>query len=288
MARGKPKHHELPQAYLRGFCELSTSHIWVFANGPCFQPGTKYGDNPRQTGVRLTALRADGYESTDADGRSHYRYEERLGQLERKADPVFAKIRSLGAIDTNDKETLAEYIFLTYKRLATRDEIMGDLLTGLLADSSEQIATLVKTSPMARALHDTYNDARTENGATRLLRESMVQNLGFVVAELKRKRWQLIKAAPPQFFVTTDSPVVFDAALGLSAASLLFPLSQHLFLLADNSHGADLQYRDANVEETARLNSVLIKCAKREIYSPHPVEWIHKAWRAGFTFAVAN
>jgi hypothetical protein len=41
----KPKHHELPELYLKGFCEPGTSFVWVFEKGKPFSPGLKRGKN---------------------------------------------------------------------------------------------------------------------------------------------------------------------------------------------------------------------------------------------------
>jgi len=97
-------------------------------------------------------------------------------------------------------------------------------------------------------------------------------------------RWQFVKAAPDRYFVTSDNPVVFDRVLGLKAATLIFPLSQKLVLIADHASEDDLAYREAIEEETLKLNTMTIITADQEVYSPYPDRWIHLGWTEGFRF----
>jgi hypothetical protein len=113
----------------------------------------------------------------------------------------------------------------------------------------------------------------------------MVQNVGFVHREIIGKRWEFIKAAPESYFVTTDNPVVFDRNLGLSVATLIFPLSQDVILVASRREGKDLHYRDTSLSNVQKLNSKIIMCAEQEVYSPHPDEWICRGWTEGFIFS---
>ena len=62
MPNTKHNHHYVPRAYLRGFADPSEpSHIWVYARGKSFDPGSKGHHNPRRTSLKKAGATRDFY-----------------------------------------------------------------------------------------------------------------------------------------------------------------------------------------------------------------------------------
>jgi hypothetical protein len=136
----------------------------------------------------------------------------------------------------------------------------------------------------AKKLQKELEHWESKDAETLFLRESMIGQTGLVHHALMAKSWSFVRSAPEDFFMTTDNPVLFDRALGLERSTLLFPLTQKIVLVADDSDAEDLTYRDSAPEETRKLNALIIVSATREVYSPCADQWIHNGWTDGFNF----
>lgn len=211
----KPKHHELPKLYLKGFCQPRTSFLWVFEKGKSFAPGLKTRkNNPYRGGINVTALRKDGYAARAADGRVHYEYERKLHDKETFADSVLRKVRNQEPISWAEKETLARYIGLMIKRLSRRDEQARPRMADILAKSemhglARELAYAGQFGK-ARELMDAMEKLESHDGTTGLLRESMLMDFDQVHGAIVGMQWRFLIAASDRYFVTTDNPVVFD------------------------------------------------------------------------------
>jgi hypothetical protein len=291
MAAKRRRHHEIQEYYLRGFCELGTSFVWIFDRNRPFSPGGKYGvNNPCRRGVGVTALRSDEYAARTRAGKKDYLYELELNKQEQPATEVMRKIAAFGEIGAADKCILAAYIFLTLKRVTRRDDEMRqkvrEALAKMTAERRNEVLRQAAAGQFASAnqLQKELGYWESEDAETVLLRESMIGQVGLVHQALMAKAWQFVRAAPEDFFVTSDNPVVFDRSLGLRLATLLFPLTQNVVLVADGSGGEDLVYRDSSPDETRKVNSMIIMSAEREVYSPRADESIHRGLTDGFSF----
>jgi hypothetical protein len=288
----KPKHHELPEAYLKSFCEPGTSFVWVFEKGKPFSPGLKRGkNNPYRGGLHVTALRKDAYGARGDDGRIHYEYETKLQKKETLADSVLVKVRKQEPITLAEKETLARYIGLMMRRLSRRDEQARPRMTKILANSrmhalARELAYMGNFAK-ARELMEAMERLQTHDGTTSLLRESMLMEFDDVHAAMMRIPWRFAIAAPGRYFVTTDDPVVFDRHQGLGNSPLFtFPLSSSVMLDAWWMHTQDLAYAQLSVAETRHLNAMVISQSDKVIYSPQPDQWVQDGATNGFQFVV--
>lgn len=280
-----PNHHELPRYYLRGFVEPGTSLLWAYTRGLRFNPGTKFGNNPRRQGLRITGIRADGYVSWTRDGHSHFEYESALQRKERQADNVIAKARSFGNFDRADKEVLARYIGLTWRRLRERDEQILPIWERELAQSrwpadAWQLAIAGKVDD-ARALLDEFRWMRTAQGKIDLLRETMMSDFNMVHQVLLELRWTFYRCPENEYFITSDVAVTYDRAAGLRQSPLLFPLSSDVMLVGTRWGDSDLTWKEASGEMTKKLNAMVMHSAKQHVFSPRPDEWISVAWDRG-------
>jgi hypothetical protein len=283
----KRKHHEIPEYYLRGFCEPGTSFVWTFDKIRPFLPGAKRGvNNPVRSGVRLTALREDEYLARTPMGKKHYEFESKLQRKEHLADSAIRKVCAFQPIMDSDKKILAAYVFLMLKRVTKRDrEMRVNVKTALNRMTTAQRAQAKRSGRGVEESNRLMKEIGfwdSEDGVTDALRRTMVEDVGLVHGVLSARTWEFVKPSPGEFFVTSDNPVVFDKALGLERATLIFPLSQRVILVTDGSN--DLAYRTASSEEVRKYNALIVVTAEREVYAPQPEEWIHIGWTKGFTF----
>jgi hypothetical protein len=138
----------------------------------------------------------------------------------------------------------------------------------------------------ARELMEEMERLQTHDGTTGLLRESMLMDFDNVHAAMMRLPWRFAIAAPGRYFVTTDSPVVFDRHQGLRNSPLMFPLSSSVILDAWWMHAQDLAYAQLSVAETRHLNAMVISQSDKVVYSPRPDQWVQDGATNGFQFVV--
>jgi len=287
----KPKHHELPELYLKGFCGPATSFVWVFEKGKSFSPGLRRGkNNPYRGGLHVTALRKDAYGVRGDDGRIHYEYETKLQQKEMLADAVLVKVRNQEPITASEKETLARYIGLMMRRLSKRDEQARPRMAEILANSEmhrvAQELAYAGNFGKARELVEVMERLQSRDGTTGLLRESMLMEFDKVHGAIIGMPWRFLVAAPGRYFVTTDTPVVFDTYQGLRNSPLLFPISSSVMLDASRFNKQDLVYEQGSRDETRKVNAMVISQAAKTIYAPQPERWVQDGATNGFQFAI--
>ncbi len=281
----KPHHHQTPRHYLRGFCEPRTSFIWVFERGRPFSPGIKAGrNNPAKLGLNTVGIRPDAYAARAPDGSIHYGYETELQRIEVQATATINKIRAFARIDPSEKDAVAKYILTMAKRRTPRDARMLPQLQAATVEVVETALFEMRKAALGGDLTKALEMRKQaelwkSNGDTWFSLESMVKDVGLARRELTKPLWKFVRAAPGDYFVTTDNPVG-NAAIG---TTLVFPVSQDI-VLTYALQGEDLRYRDASPEETRKLNSYIILQADNEIYSPRPDQWIHVGWADGFSF----
>jgi len=285
LSKKKPRHHEIPKYYLKGFCAQSSPFLWVFERGKPFAPGDKSGkNNPVQKSVSRTALRNDGYAIPVPNQQPDYSYETRLQKEENKAHDVIEKIRKRKPVDMSDKKVIARYIGMMRKRLERRDivarQILDAQINSLPWDYWQRELAFRGKFDRALEVAKAKESLFSEDAKTTLLRESMVLPYKMSETVLLDMTWNFLVAAKDEYFVTSDNPIIYDENRGLSKSPLIFPISQHVMLFSQWSQGEDLSYKTIYAEETRKFNTVIIGCAIKEIYSPKPDQWIHQCMQS--------
>src|ERR1051326_332073 len=122
--RQKPKrdHHVLPELYLKGFViKEDEPFIWVYKRGEAYSPGRgKITNNPYINSIRRTAVERDFYAYPSEGGRKDFEtFENRLEELEKPANPIFAKLRSHQTITSQEKRQFSTYVVQMHRRVST-------------------------------------------------------------------------------------------------------------------------------------------------------------------------
>lgn len=276
-----PHHHELPQRYLKGFCESRKFQLWQFRrDGGVFNPGNQESNNPRKRGVRSIALRHDAYVAYDESGAPHYDYEARLHEQEERALPSLLRLLDLKTIGTSDKEALTDYIWLTFRRVRRHDSdiqpLLNEKVDAISFEDEVQRLAFAGRFGDANKLHLAQKHLQSDEGKIGLQREYMLRQYGDVRARVLSRPWALHVAPQNAFFLTNDAPVIFDRASGLDSAALYFPLNRRVLLEVQLVGARDLEYADLSSDQTMAMNRLIVDNAIREVYSPRDEEWIHK------------
>lgn len=279
MAKTPPRHHEIPRLYLQGFSIPSQSFVWRFVRGKAFAPGAnKSKSNPYRSGLKETALRGDGYAIHSLGKLIDYSYEQKLQQQEIKADQVLHKIRAIEAITFEEKSTFAHYIGLMQKRLQHRDiqatAIAKSIVESYPWDELKKRFALDGKFRLALQVPEIRERILSNEGLTKLLRESMIQPYQQAHAELASMTWTFNMAPKEMPFITSDNPVIYDEERGLLSSILIFPISTRVTLIAHRYPEQDMQYEAIKEEMAHKINMIIIGKAKREVYSSYPDQWI--------------
>ena len=172
------------------------------------------------------------------------------------------------------------------KRLTRRDhdamKKLDTLIDGIQWNDLQREFAFRGQFGRALELAEAKERLSSQQGKTTLLRESMITPYKMSHVALLQMVWIFLVAPDEEYFVTSDNPVIYDEPRGLLKSPLIFPISQRVMLFAQWSQGEDLSYKIISAEETLRFNSIIIKCATKEVYSPKPDQWIHQGWEYGF------
>jgi hypothetical protein len=285
MTKRAPKHHELPRFYLSGFAEPGTSFVWVYERGLPYKPGSKYVNNPRRTGLNHAGLRHDGYAARDREGRQHFDFEIEFQKREHLADDAIRRVRQFQTLTVADKRVLSEYIALIWRRGGGQEQQIREMGERYLGD--------VPFDSVARHFADKgqFEDAlqtleakawyASNDGKIEWLRESILSHFSRVVTIFSGLRWSLLRSPENAYFVSSDTPVVYDRGRGIRVSPVRFPFSSDVLLLASWERGEDLAWIQATEAQVTAANDEIIASAVRHVYARRCDEWILRTSGSG-------
>lgn len=276
----KRKHHELPELYLRGFCDESLSFLWVYERGKPYTPGIKkHKYNPYRCGV-VEIAEKDRYASARPDGtRDFESYENMLEKIEKPANDILYKIRSQKPINSNEKEFFTTYIQNLHKRTKERDKRIRPILDKNQKIQSRQLNNYASLFALnghfktAKEYYDVAKHLESDDVKKNIYLESMITLYPKLHETIKSMSWKFHVAANDSYFVTSNAPVTFDP-VGLSISPLLFPVSKKIALIAThNDEETDLEFKNASSAETLIINFYTIISAT-SVYAPKQESWV--------------
>ena len=274
----KRNHHELPELYLRGFCD--GSFLWIYERGKTYTPGIKkYKSNPCRRGV-VEIAEKDRYASVMSDGTRDFEfYENRLEKIEKTADDILRKIHSQTPITSNEKGIFAAYIQNLYKRTKEREKKISPLLDDKIQKSRQWWNNIALSSALngkfeiARKYYDVSKYLESDDVKKYLTFESMANHYPILQQTIQSMSWTFYVAASDSYFVTSSAPVAFDPVVGLSVSPLLFPVSKNIALIATHDEGTDLEFKNTSSDETLMINFYTIENAP-SVYASKPESWV--------------
>jgi uncharacterized protein DUF4238 len=285
----KQNQHELPEKYLRGFCQPGTSFLWVFREGVPYSPGLKpWKHNPFRSGIHQTASEINRYAARTMDGEFKVEHwEDQLQKREHAVDPILDKVRAKTPISLSEKEAFVDYLMLMWLRVGKRWQ-QAQAKAGKHVDSvnleawARQFAFLGRFD-LANQVIEAESFLKSEDGTRLLVVESMMKRMQHCESAVIRMGWTFMIAAAPTFFITSDAPFIFDEALGLGKSFFQFPISSEVMLVGDYDQPTDLEFVNATDDEVLKLNAITMKLAMKDVYAQSNAKWIHDAWNYGVT-----
>lgn len=288
MGNNRPKHHIIPKKYLREFCDEG-SHVWVFRRGMTYHPNFKKGcGNPYRSGVGVTAIEINRNAVTTPEGIPDFNTLENKFQLvETKADNFFRKIRARESITLDDKEKMARYIGLMIMRVDKRKETFDPLFNDLLLLESSKYESGARKLAEQGCFRTAYDLLKLkEYISSQELRKfiyvkSAIGPYENIHKAFMEMRWEFVIAPGGKYFITSDTPVVYDTYFGIKRSPLFFPIEKKTALVATWGDNRDLEYNDASNEQVLKINGMILSTAKKEIYAHKADQWIHEGLKNG-------
>lgn len=277
-ARG---HHKIPQFYLRGFADpAQPERVWVYRRRTAEGQIAPSPRGPFLESIENVCFEYDRFATTAHDGRvDHDSIEQELARQENVANPILERLRAREAMNRSDKEALASYMLLLYRRgenqrerqtETARKSAEDNVSLERLAWAAVQEGDLAKANDVFRNPHK-YRDRVAQNVAA----QGVTIQLELAEALLREMKWRFLSPPEGEFFITTDSPVCLESGLIRRHASVLFPVSSELLLLAGRwIDGADLAFGAADSGQMQVFNRFVMRQAFGEIYAREKTEWI--------------
>lgn len=285
-----PKHHFVPQFYLRRFCD------------PCVPVGYEpflWVNNRTETGWKKKAPRNCGYEigmySVAAED------SELVEKFYSSLETMMAKVykESLDSFDF-PREKEREVISIFAGSCATRSPMMRwnhERMAKQVLEKSIKLVMrkpsfldgMVKETGMDREEAERVHKLILENGGYKVsvkkeyLTATGINVLPVVTEIVSKMKWKLLIAPFNEYFVTTDSPACWEdpclrhsvygnSGLALKNVEFILPLSRKLCLLAGWNYMEGVFV--AKAEQVRRIVNRCISWSSRQICSPRPFELV--------------
>jgi hypothetical protein len=276
----KREHHVLPELYLKGFVIKGDERfIWTYKRGEPYNPGTgKITNNPYKISVRSKRVR-DFYAYPEEPGVKDFdTYENILESLEKPANPIFQKIRTLKPITAEEKRTFSLYIVQMFRRVPAYRKNMKDLLIKTAPNYVPRNAPkeIVENLSLAE-IRQIVQEIAQEDGVEiqSQLKSFTTAKDSILVDKISGMKWQYFIAPNGHPFLMGDNPVHFPKKLGLkhNKAELTFPISSEVTLVASWQTGRDENFVKATPEIVRKINRRIAGNASHELYFCESREW---------------
>ena len=263
--------HYLPQHYLKGFTETDDHMLWAYEKGT---------DSKFNTQIKSLANITHFY-SRDTE-------QYLANEIEGPANAVLDKIRARDSINDDDRNALAEYIAVMWKRVPrAKDDLkrmaprladrIGDRLYGdldyALAEGSRDAKFIERRRReiddiLTKYVEDPPDDIWLENIPP--------ERTPRIVRAIKEMTWSFWEFNEAPAFLTCDDPVFYFTGMGVGKreSEISFPISSHIVLWAtwraDLPHG----FMEASPQIVREMNRRTAHNASRYILHSRDENWI--------------
>lgn len=273
----KKNQHFVPSFHLRGFAidgkSGSTGLIWEY-DKQC--PNAQI----KQKSIRKAVCgKPFYYEQTDKEGTRPQSFEDALGKVEQEAAKIIRDLHEKRELTSKGK--LAFYIALLLCRGPAFRDGCGSLLEGAIEASLQQLRDNGRLPPMLQACLKDGNlksifDVDVFPQATL---QPLVAAATQIGESLCRKKWEFFISSGEDYFVTSDTPVIFGPGRGDYRAvgpghpnalvwcplrkDILVGIRQYL-----DSDRCPYEIKTATKEHVAKINQLMCFAAQRYVYAP--------------------
>jgi hypothetical protein len=264
--------HYIPQYYLKGFSAGPTEQLWCYDklnNGNKFRSSTNNIANEN----KFYSPEVEEYLAND---------------IENPANLVLKKIRMRYQITDNDKDALAKYMAVMYRRVPqgkqrlkeNAPKICKELLKQfnneldiLGFQEPDKVGLIEKRKAEIKAVLERYSVDPLKEVWLRTLRFDMSPK---VVAGIRAMTWRFLTFDEKPVFLTCDNPIFFFLSMGIGNpdSELTFPISSNVTLLCSWQRIIPNNYIPINMQIVRELNRRIASNASRFIYSAYDEPWL--------------
>ncbi len=282
--------HTVTEAYLRGFTADKTPHsLWQYdkATGEC-----------KRRNVSAATVWHYAYSFRESDGSWNHVAEQLFGDIEDRAVPALKNLlsESVESLDDEERNAVSLFIAATFRRsrmliehyqegymeCGNHRERQIKLLEQLTADNTFNFMDDAVRSVEQQIEEGLFDPDENELKAAQL--KAVFRKLTDGARLIGGMHWRILTADASQFFLTSDSPVVFRLTNdpldsydqfvlpGDQNSELTFPLSRQRLLLA--RHKPWREPAKTSKTRIRELNSRIIRMASTRAYAPYESEEI--------------
>ena len=264
--------HYIPRYYLKGFTESESDIIWVYQ---------KDSQSPfKATAANIANI--NNFYSREVE-------EHLANDIEEPAKKVFDKIRGLQQIEFEDKETLAKYLMVLWKRVPKQKDWithkkLPDIMDTILDDVKKDFIRLREERPDRLAIIEKrlleLQDIR-EHKSDELINDTWLnsilsENTSQSIEAMCNMTWVFFHSQTEDFFICSDNPLFFFPWMGIGKkkSELTFPVTKDIALWATWRIDYKDGYAFCRPYTVKEINRRTITNSYRYLFSPKPADWI--------------
>ena len=263
--------HYIPQYYLKSFSQKDGKSIWVYDK----IEKRKFSTQVKSIG-NITGFYSDEVEKYLAN------------TIENPANEVLKKIRNHEEITNDEKETLAEYMAVMYKRVPKGKERIKELAPSICEDLSkkynEVLQKLVLISPnksniaqkRASEIKKILDEYLKDPPKKIWLDNIPPQRSPRIVAALNQMIWRFMKCDDRVGFMTSDNPLFYFNSIGIGKpeSEVTFPISKDIVLWATWRTDLPTGYIPVTSQFVKEMNRRIVFDATRYVFAINDAIWI--------------
>lgn len=263
--------HYVPQYYLKGFSQNNGKNIWAYDK---FE-GTKFSTQVKSIGNK-TKFYSDEVEQYLAN------------TIENPANEVLKKIRNHEEITNDEKETIAEYMAVMYKRVPKGKERLKKLTPSICENLSREISE--ELQKLALIHPDKSHIAKKRISEIREIldryskdppKKIWLDNIPperspKIVAALIQMTWRFMECDDTIGFITSDNPLFYFTSIGVGKpeSEVTFPISKDIVLWATWRTDLPTGYLHVGSQFVKEMNRRIVSDATRYIFAIKDAAWI--------------
>lgn len=277
--------HTVPRYYLSAFTESpGSSFIWEYKKTPPYNPGDKWMNNPRKVSIGNATVKKNFYAYPQGDGTLDFNViENELEKMEKRADPIFQKLRSRQNINEEEKGVFTEYLVLMDKRMPR----YRNGFTTCLGESIDEYKLPREQFERLPGATDVEKQAELDSIKLRAKEDKnfpvqahlkALTDISFspLLPVIKDMFWRFFVAPRGRAFLTCDHPMYFTRYIGLGNkdSQVSLPISSEICLVASWKELQGSTFLEAPSEVLKLLNKRTANMGGDCLYFCRKEKWI--------------
>ncbi len=284
----KKNQHYVPQSYLRRFTiKGEKSLLWEFEKeNSCFKRNTS----------SVNKICSDDYyyyQQDEQGGFDHIKFEDSLSEVEKIGNDILIKIINSHAmpyscITEEERGHLSFYIALMLTRGPAFRDCINDIHGTLVWSTLEHMYRSGQLPEMPEVLQKSIES----NGFEGVIKAEVFASVSLQhIVEAARqialsfldKNWKINVVSGDEFFITSDTPVVFTSSTGANISigpahpntKIIFPISNKVAITIEAVRTSkDLMNSPCSTSEAFYINKLIADAANKSIFCADKFAWL--------------